>query len=783
MKFSNKFFATITTTILGASLLFSSASTAFASEAAVDVSGAAEASVGIEGTVYAALPSGILQGHVWEDVNANGLRDAGEPPLPGLQIQLEQATETGWKPVHTMHTDANGQYQVEATHGQYRLAFPPQPGKIFTLFKAQDATHSTQNCDVGQDGLSPAVVLNAQTDPLQVDAGYAKITLPDSDTDFMAKIVLPDQLTQYYTVTNPSETVTIRIFAKMNAMAGYQSLGLQNILDARLAYRTARVFAAGQDITALGALSFQQETNTVQYQFATPLDASLAEQVIQMDLEVAIKENIHDFSDIVNHSTLTVNSDHHLQTKAPVVLHLAYGFIQGYVFEDLNANGLRDEQSRPMNGVIVQCLDQNQREIARATTSPQGKFQFISETAALQSFPFGDYTLRLVFNEDMKRYQFTQKQVTGAGFDGFCSDAEESGDIALTLSAARRLPMAGFGLTEKEKPPEKEDLPKDFVKTSSVRDAKSGDRVQFNMSGFGNYSSQTLERCGISDIVPEGLEFQDGYLPAFTKGAGVTYSVECLTRQSSSPIVVQTGIPADRAYHFKAPSIAPGDRISVIRVRMDSVPAGFGQSNTAQFNFVVSKGNTNHELVNSGMWFEGDQTVSTKSSSVKDKKISKDGKDIEAEEAALAAEEKDNSGTGGGFDGGITTNPGFDPDNDGRLIPLARTATSWSLLNIILLALSFLSIGLILVLWFREHRQLLERRFRPDTAVKLALGTMFWMLSLFVFLHTQNWRGYMVLVNSWTGILTLLLSLALLSLVSGYKSTQKQVHHQKVPIS
>jgi hypothetical protein len=70
---------------------------------------------------------------VWNDLNGNGIQDAGEPGLSGIQVQLWNAAKTQLIDIAT--TNASGIYAVTApVPGDYRIrVILPGAGYIFTL--------------------------------------------------------------------------------------------------------------------------------------------------------------------------------------------------------------------------------------------------------------------------------------------------------------------------------------------------------------------------------------------------------------------------------------------------------------------------------------------------------------------------------------------------------------------------------------------------------------------------------------------------------------------------
>jgi hypothetical protein len=130
-------------------------------------------------TVAAAALS-ELGDFVWLDENQNGLQDAGEPGLPGVQVILEQATGNTFVPVATTTTAADGYYHFSTVSGTYRVRFVPTNGLEATL-PLQGADPALDS-DIQPDGrLTDAFLLEEGAVNLSIDAGFYSVC--DNVTD------------------------------------------------------------------------------------------------------------------------------------------------------------------------------------------------------------------------------------------------------------------------------------------------------------------------------------------------------------------------------------------------------------------------------------------------------------------------------------------------------------------------------------------------------------------------------------------------------------------------
>lgn len=76
---------------------------------------------------------------VWEDLNANGVQDAGEPGVAGFPVSLVGEDLDGNPVSHTTTTDADGKYSFpDLASGTYTVTFDPNALATNTTFTAQD---------------------------------------------------------------------------------------------------------------------------------------------------------------------------------------------------------------------------------------------------------------------------------------------------------------------------------------------------------------------------------------------------------------------------------------------------------------------------------------------------------------------------------------------------------------------------------------------------------------------------------------------------------------------
>lgn len=112
---------------------------------------------------------------VWNDRDADGLQDAGEPGIPGVTVEL---LDTNNNPVTTSTlTNANGQYQFSSLDpGQYRVRvtnLDPSSYVFSPKSAAGTTTSNDSNINVAT-GITDTFTLNSGTASTTIDAGMHK---------------------------------------------------------------------------------------------------------------------------------------------------------------------------------------------------------------------------------------------------------------------------------------------------------------------------------------------------------------------------------------------------------------------------------------------------------------------------------------------------------------------------------------------------------------------------------------------------------------------------------
>ena len=111
---------------------------------------------------------GSISGVAWEDTNADGIRDPGEPLLSGVAVTLHD--EMG--AIETVFTEPDGSYVFSGLGaGNYWVEFFPGAMGFTTQDKDQNQYDSVDS-DVDQTGFTAQLILDPDEDLLNIDAGY-----------------------------------------------------------------------------------------------------------------------------------------------------------------------------------------------------------------------------------------------------------------------------------------------------------------------------------------------------------------------------------------------------------------------------------------------------------------------------------------------------------------------------------------------------------------------------------------------------------------------------------
>jgi hypothetical protein len=338
---------------------------------------------------------GTIGDFVFEDFNANGIQDAGEPGISGVPVILYNSTFTAI--LGTTTTNGSGFYQfTNLTPGDYAVEFGNVSGFSFTQQNAgvNDATDSDADQTNGRTGT--ITLVSGQTD----NSNDAGLTRPASVGDFAFEDLNGNGIQDAGEQGIPGVTVNL-----------FDELG--NFLST----------------TTTGLTGFYQFGNLTpglyQLEFVTPsgFDISLQDQ--------GGNDNTDSDVNPATGRTIVFNLNSGQVDNSRDAGYVPRGAIADFVFNDLDKDGVQDAGEPGIGGVIVTLFDQNGNSISSTTTAANGFYQIGNLLA-------GSYTLN--FSNFPAGFAFTQQDQ--GGNDNLDSDANpQNGNTGIVILTAGQVDL------------------------------------------------------------------------------------------------------------------------------------------------------------------------------------------------------------------------------------------------------------------------------------------------------------------------------------------------------
>jgi uncharacterized repeat protein (TIGR01451 family) len=353
-----------------------------------------------------------IAGGVYEDLNANGVQDPGEPGIPGVLITLSNGMTTT--------TDAAGAYTFTVTPGVYTITestpagyystadtdganddtivvtvtsgsgstgnnfLDARPGLVEGVVYEDTNGNGTQ--DAGEPGIPGVAVLVTDsagvTYTLTTDAnGQYSQTVPAGSTDIeIDETTLPVGLTQTEG-TNPT-TVSVPSGGSASDVDGYQPpVGLVEGVVYEDSNGNGTQDAGEPGIPGVAVLV--TDSAGVTYTLTTDANGQYSQTVPAGDAEIAIDETTLPTglaqTEGTNPTTINVpsgGSASDVDGYQPPV-----GLVEGVVYEDSNGNGTQDAGEPGIPGVAVLVTD-SAGVTYTLTTNANGQYS--------QTVPAGD---------------------------------------------------------------------------------------------------------------------------------------------------------------------------------------------------------------------------------------------------------------------------------------------------------------------------------------------------------------------------------------------------------
>jgi len=290
---------------------------------------------------------------VFRDINANAIRDAGEPGVSGVVVLLYATADLN-TPISTATTDPNGSYTfTNLAAGSYTVRFNPvtlPAGSSFTVKNAAGST-TANDSDANPNGFTdPVVLTEGQNDPT-VDAGI------------VGPIVPP---------VGPLSSIAGQVYEDLN------DNGIRDPNEVPISRTT--VLLTGTDNAGRRVSLTAITDSNGNYLFPNLVAGTYTVREIQ-------PQNFFDGRDTLGTSGGTQTDDRFSAIVLPAgTAATAYNFgeypessVGGNVYIDLNRNGEKDPGEPPIGGVTVTLTgtDNLGRSISRSlTTDPDGSYLF-----------------------------------------------------------------------------------------------------------------------------------------------------------------------------------------------------------------------------------------------------------------------------------------------------------------------------------------------------------------------------------------------------------------------
>ena len=335
---------------------------------------------------------GSIGNFVWEDTDADGIQDSGEPGFPGVVVTLYDKMGNV---VAKDTTDANGEYWFDLlSPGDYTVGFTTPNGESFGP--------KDRGTDDGKDSdVNPST---GRTDPFTLTSGQSK-------TDIDASVLKDTQIGNF--VWNDTDRDGIQDPGEM----GVSGVVVYLLDPAFSILKTDTTDANGEftfDKVSAGNYRLQFVNIPSGYVFS-PKDQGTDDE---KDSDPNVGTGVTDiFSVSANQSDLSRDAGIYQRTT----------MIGDRVWQDTDADGFQDSGEPGLPGVIVTLYNSTGGVVATDTTDANGNYIFTG-------MPAGDYTVG--FSNVPAGYVFSPKDIAGNTRDTQDSDANPTTGRSGTISIA-----------------------------------------------------------------------------------------------------------------------------------------------------------------------------------------------------------------------------------------------------------------------------------------------------------------------------------------------------------
>jgi protocatechuate 3,4-dioxygenase beta subunit len=290
----------------------------------------------------------ILGDKVWNDLNNDGIQDAGEPGIPGILVTVY---DNAGVPITSTVTDADGSYLfTNLNPGTYSVGFSNLPKG--TIFTTPNATNDSLDSDVD--------TLTGRTGPIVLAAGDVNLTV-----DAGVKTILKGAIGNY-------------VWYDQN-LDGLQSQGEPGIAGVTVTLKDA----------VSGAILATAVTDGNGYYIFSNLDQGVNKYTVTF----GTLPQGYEFTKSLGPITDSFNSDANPITGVTAPITVIAGQLNSnidaglfisdtlgnYVWLDINKNGIQDPSEVGVAGVTVTLFDAASGAVKGTTqTDAFGKYEFIN---------------------------------------------------------------------------------------------------------------------------------------------------------------------------------------------------------------------------------------------------------------------------------------------------------------------------------------------------------------------------------------------------------------------
>jgi protocatechuate 3,4-dioxygenase beta subunit len=293
---------------------------------------------------------------VWNDVNKNGIQDAGEAGISGVTVNLYNSSSTL---VGTTTTDANGAYSfTNLTPGTYSVGFVAPSG--YTISAQSQGSDTTKDSNPNPStGKTASVTLAAGQNNPTIDCGM--YVTPASLGDF------------------------VWLDANKNGIQDAGEAGISGV-TVNL-YNSSSALVGTTTTNANGAYSFTNLTpGTYSVGFVAPSGYTISPK--DQGTDDSKDSDVDPSTGKTGSYTLTAGQNNLTIDAGMYVTPIAPASLGDFVWLDANKNGIQDAGEAGISGVTVNLYNSSSTLVGTTTTDANGAYSFTNLTPGTYSVGF-----------------------------------------------------------------------------------------------------------------------------------------------------------------------------------------------------------------------------------------------------------------------------------------------------------------------------------------------------------------------------------------------------------